>query len=61
MVYKDGDNREDGVEMGVHLLELYLQQPPPEGIVAIEQRILVPLYNSHGEIREIPLVWRSPI
>ena len=56
VVYKDGDNRDEGVEMGIHLLELYLQQPPPEGIVAIEQRILVPLYNSHGEYLETPLV-----
>lgn len=54
--YKVGDSREDGIEQGVHLLELYLQQPPPEGIVAIEQRILVPLYNSHGEYLETPLV-----
>ena len=56
VVYKDGDNREDGIEQGVHLLELYLQQTPPEGIVAIEERILVPLYNSHGEYLETPLV-----
>ena len=54
--YRDGDTREDSVEQGVHLLEIYLKEPPPEGIVAIEQRILVPLYNSQGEYLETPLV-----
>ncbi len=56
VVYKVGDNRDDGIEQGIHLLELYLKEPPPEGIVAIEQRSLVPLYNSHGEYLETPLV-----
>ncbi len=54
--YRDGDNREDSIAQGVHLLELYFKEPPPEGIVAVEQRILVPLYNSQGEYLETPLV-----
>ena len=54
--YRDGDTREDSIEQGVHLLELYFKEPPPEGIVAIEQRILAPLYNSRGEYLETPLV-----
>lgn len=54
--YRDGDTREDTIDQGVHLLELYLGEPPPEGIVAVEQRILVPLYNSLGEYLETPLV-----
>lgn len=56
VIYKDGETREEGIAQGVHLLELYFQELPPEGIVAIEQRILVPLYNSHGEYLETPLV-----
>ena len=54
--YRDGDTREDSIEQGVHLLELYLKETPPEGIIAVEQRILVPLYNSQGEYLETPLV-----
>ena len=54
--YRDGDTREDSIAQGVHLLELYFKEPPPEGIVAVEQRILVPLYNSQGEYLETPLV-----
>ncbi len=56
ILYRDGDTREDSIDQGVHLLELYFKEPPPEGIVAIEQRILVPLYNSQGEYLETPLV-----
>ncbi len=37
-------------------LTLYLQQPPPERIVGIEQGFLVPLINSQGEILEKPLL-----
>ena len=56
ILYRDGETREDSIDQGVHLLELYFKEPPPEGIVAIEQRILVPLYNSQGEYLETPLV-----
>ena len=56
ILFRDGDTRNDSIAQGVHLLELYLREPPPEGIVAVEQRILVPLYNSQGEYLETPLV-----
>lgn len=56
VLYREGDNRDDSQQQGLHLLDLYLQEPPPDGIVAVEQRSLVPLYNSVGEYLETPLV-----
>ncbi|MCA8988383.1 MAG: PD-(D/E)XK nuclease family protein, partial [Planctomycetaceae bacterium] len=41
---------------GLNLLKLYLEEPPPQNIVAIEQRFLVPLHNSEGEYLETPLL-----
>ena len=54
--YKAKESREDLIEQGLSLLNLYLDQPPPENIVAIEQRFLVPLHNSDGEYLETPLL-----
>jgi hypothetical protein len=54
--FRDGDSRDDSIEQGVNLLEIYIREPPPERIVAIEQRFLVPLCNSQGEYLETPLV-----
>lgn len=54
--FRDGDTAEDCVAQGVHLLELYLQEPPPEQIVAVEKRFMAPLHNSQGEYLEAPLV-----
>jgi putative RecB family exonuclease len=56
ILFRDGETRNDSIDQGVQLLELYLKEPPPEGIVAVEQRSLVPLYNSQGEYLETPLV-----
>jgi len=50
ILYRDGETRDDCIAQGVQLLDLYLQEPPPENIVSIEQRMLVPLYNSQGSI-----------
>lgn len=56
IAFKEGDNRTDCIEQGVSLIEIYLKQPPPQGIVAVEREILAPLYNSHGEFLETPLL-----
>ncbi|MBL9164618.1 MAG: PD-(D/E)XK nuclease family protein [Planctomycetaceae bacterium] len=53
--YKAGDNRVVLLATAIGLLETYLQQPPPEGIVGVEQRLLVPLINSDGDYLETPL------
>ncbi len=54
--YRDGENQADLLAQGISLVELYLKEPPPENIVAIEQEIIAPLHNSQGEYLETPLV-----
>lgn len=54
--FRDGDTRDDCIAQGMHLLELYLKEPPPERIVAVEHRFMAPLSNSQGEYLETPLV-----
>lgn len=54
--YKSKESRSDLIEQGFELLKLYMSEPPPRGIVAIEQRFLVPLRNSGGEYLETPLI-----
>ena len=56
IVFKAGQNRDQQIEVGLALLELYRQQPPPQGIMAIEQAVWSPLVTSRGEILEKPLV-----
>jgi putative RecB family exonuclease len=54
--FKESENRDDVLAQGVALLELYMQEPPPENIVAIEEAMMVPLFTSAGECLEKPLV-----
>lgn len=56
ILFRDGENQADLIAQGVSLLELYLKEPPPEGIIAIEQEIIAPLHKSRGEYLETPLV-----
>jgi putative RecB family exonuclease len=56
IIFREGDNRGDSIEQGVNLLELYLHEAPPEEVVAVEHKFLVPLCNSQGEYLENPLV-----
>lgn len=54
--YREKDNRDQTIEQGQALLELYLKEPPTEKIVAVEQTFLVPLFTSDGEVLEKPLM-----
>lgn len=56
VIYKDGETRDDTQAQGISLVELYLKEPPPENVIAVEQSFLVPLFNSHGEYLETPLI-----
>ena len=47
--FKDGEDRDAVLAQGIALLELYLQEPPPQNIVAVEQSMMVPLFTSKGE------------
>ncbi len=54
--YKSGETRPEQLAVGMGLIEVYLHDPRPEGIVAVEQPLLVPLENSRGEILQRPLL-----
>ena len=54
--FKSSESREDLVEKGIALLDVYLAEEPPTDIVAVEQRTLVPIQNSDGDFLETPLV-----
>ncbi|HWL08249.1 MAG TPA: PD-(D/E)XK nuclease family protein [Planctomicrobium sp.] len=54
--FKANETRDRLIEQGLALLDLYLREPPPENIVAVEQRLLIPLHTSEGEYLETPLV-----
>lgn len=54
--YRDGEQRGNLLEQGIALLEMYLAEPPPQNIVAVEEPMLVPLHNSSGEFLEKPLI-----
>ena len=54
--YRDGESRNQIIEQGVALLEVYQNEPPPENILAVEERMIVPLTNSQGQFLEKPLV-----
>lgn len=55
IAFKDGETREDLSAQGMALVELYLKEPPPERIVAIEHDMIAPIHNSRGEYLEVPL------
>ena len=54
--YRAGENQADLMAQGIALLEVYLQEPPPQNIVSIEKEILAPIHNSRGEYLETPLL-----
>lgn len=56
ITYRSGESRDDFIAQGVGLVELYLKDPPPSEIVAVEQELVVPLHNSRGAYLEAPLV-----
>jgi putative RecB family exonuclease len=56
VIFRHGETRDDCVAQGVSLIELYLREPPPERIVAVEHEMIVPIQDSQGEYLERPLV-----
>jgi putative RecB family exonuclease len=54
--FKDKETKDELLAQGVALLDLYMQEPPPQNIVAIEEAMLVPLFTSSGECLEKPLM-----
>lgn len=56
VTFKDGESRSDLMDQGMALVDLYLTQPPPEKIVAVEEEIIAPVHNSRGKYLETPIV-----
>jgi CRISPR/Cas system-associated exonuclease Cas4 (RecB family) len=44
------------LDVGISLLEVYLKQPPPEHVVAVEEEIVSPLVTSQGEVLDVALI-----
>lgn len=53
---RPGETEADLLELGRHLLGIYIDSDRPAGIVAVEQVFVVPIVNSQGEFMERPLV-----
>ena len=47
---------DDGLAMGISLVDLYLGEEPPSNIVAVEQPLLAPVANSAGVCLERPIL-----
>ena len=54
--FRDGEDRTKLTDQGVALLELYTKEPMTGEIVAVEEELLVPLFNSRSEALEQPLL-----
>ena len=52
----DGRQSEnDIVAQGVALLEVYLKEPPPQNVIAVEQEMTASIHNSEGEVLDKPM------
>jgi putative RecB family exonuclease len=52
----DAGNTETKIlDQGIALLEAYLQEPPPQNIVAVEREMTAAVHNSDGEVLKQPM------
>jgi putative RecB family exonuclease len=56
IAFREGDTRDGSIAQGIGLIEVYLKEPPPENIVAVEKEMIFPIHNSEGEYLETPMV-----
>lgn len=56
VIYRDGEYRDGLIEKAKSLVSIYLREPPPEDIIAVEEPMMTPIVDSAGEILEKPLV-----
>ncbi len=56
IVYPHGESKDDLMEQAGELIQVYLNEPPPQQVVAVEKTFMAPLVTSDGEILEKPLV-----
>ncbi len=55
VTFKANESASDLVGKGQAMMELYSKEEPPADIIAVEERVLVPLTDSSGNILERPL------
>lgn len=56
VTFRDGEGRQENIDQGIALVEIYLKEPPPQEIIGIEEEIIAPIHNSQGEYLETPLL-----
>ena len=54
--YGNGEKKSALLEQGAALIAAYVDESPPQNILAIEEPLMVPIHNSHGEFLEKPLL-----
>lgn len=54
--YKAGETKEECIAKAIHLVEMYLEEPPPQGIIGVEKEFRAEISNSQGEYLKLPLV-----
>lgn len=59
--FKAKESASDLIGKGQALMELYAKEEPPTNIIAVEERVLVPLCDSSGNILERPLAATSDL
>lgn len=47
---------DDSRDLGLALVDVYLDGPPPDAIIAVEVPVLAPIADSHGEYLERPIL-----
>ena len=47
---------DDSRDLGISLIDVYLQEPAPEEIIAVEAPVMAPIANSRGEYLEKPIL-----
>ncbi len=56
IAFRDGESPEGLMAQRIALLEAYLEEPPPQGIIGVEHEMIAPVRNGRGEYLETPLV-----
>lgn len=56
VVVLNGKPLGDSRDLGMTLVEVYLEQPPSGSIIAVESPMMSPIANSHGEYLEKPVL-----
>ena len=54
--FKEGESQSQLIDQSISLIELYLTEPPPSNIIAIEKPLWVPIITSSGQVLEKPLL-----